>query len=133
MPRILKTLYEYFALYSSLTLLGLICLAWSAFALPLYFILPPRAGTAVGRFGIMAGFRIYSWSLSVTGTYKLDLRAIAVGDHCLFDALLLVAFAVRHSAAEDRAVELDRGLQVRHRDADMVDGNDVDADVVDAN
>ena len=101
MPRILKTLYEYFALYSSLTLLGLICLAWSAFALPLYFILPPRAGTAVGRFGIMAGFRIYSWSLSVTGTYKLDLRAIdtlrkgppvilAPNHPALIDALLIL-------------------------------------------
>jgi 1-acyl-sn-glycerol-3-phosphate acyltransferase len=101
MPRILKTPYEYFALYSSLTLLGLICLAWSAFALPLYFILPPRAGTAVGRFGIMAGFRIYSWSLSVTGTYKLDLRAIdtlregppvilAPNHPALIDALLIL-------------------------------------------
>jgi 1-acyl-sn-glycerol-3-phosphate acyltransferase len=101
MPRILKTIYEYFALYSSLTLLGLICLVWSLFALPLYFILPPRAGTAVGRFGIMAGFRIYSWSLSVTGTYKLDLRAIdtlrggppvilAPNHPALIDALLIL-------------------------------------------
>jgi 1-acyl-sn-glycerol-3-phosphate acyltransferase len=101
MPRILKTIYEYFALYSSLTLLGLICLTWSLFALPLYFILPPRAGTAVGRVGIMAGFRIYSWSLSVTGTYKLDLRAIdtlrggppvilAPNHPALIDALLIL-------------------------------------------
>jgi 1-acyl-sn-glycerol-3-phosphate acyltransferase len=101
MPRILKTIYEYFALYSSLTLLGLICLTWSVFALPLYFILPPRAGTAVGRFGIMAGFRIYSWSLSVTGTYKLDLHAIdtlrggppvilAPNHPALIDALLIL-------------------------------------------
>ena len=51
MPRFLKIIYEYFALYSSLTLLGLICLAWSVFALPLYFILPARIGTAVGRRG----------------------------------------------------------------------------------
>jgi 1-acyl-sn-glycerol-3-phosphate acyltransferase len=101
MPRILKTAYEYFALYSSLTLLGLICLTWSVFALPLYFILPPRVGTAVGRFGIMAGFRIYSWSLSATGTYKLDLRAIdtlrggppmilAPNHPALIDALLIL-------------------------------------------
>ena len=76
MPRFLKILYEYFALYSSLTLLGLICLTWSVFALPLYFILPARLGTAVGRRGIMAGFRLYSWSLSITGTYRLDLRAV---------------------------------------------------------
>jgi 1-acyl-sn-glycerol-3-phosphate acyltransferase len=101
MPRIFKIIYEYFALYSSLTLLGVICLTWSVFALPLYFVLPPRAGTAVGRFGIMAGFRIYSWSLMVTGTYRLDLRAIdtlrggppvilAPNHPALIDALLIL-------------------------------------------
>jgi len=56
MLRPLKTAYEYFALYSSLTLLGLICLIWSVFALPLYFLLPRRIGSAVGRRGIMSGF-----------------------------------------------------------------------------
>jgi 1-acyl-sn-glycerol-3-phosphate acyltransferase len=76
MPRPLKILYEYFALYSSLTLLGLICLTWSVFAIPLYFILPRRIGTAVGRRAIMSGFRIYAWSLSVTRAYRLDLRDI---------------------------------------------------------
>ena len=51
MLRPLKILYEYFALYSSLTLLGLICLTWSVFALPLYFILPrtPRHGGRPAR------------------------------------------------------------------------------------
>ncbi len=72
----MKIIYEYFALYSSLTLLGLICLTWSVFALPLYFILPTRIGTAIGRRGIMVGFRIYTWSLSITRAYHLDLRAI---------------------------------------------------------
>ena len=101
MLRPFKTLYEYFALYSSLTLLGLICLAWSALALPLYFILPRRAGTAVGRRGIMSGFRIYAWSLSVTRTYRLDLRDIdslrggppvilAPNHPTLIDALLIL-------------------------------------------
>src|SRR6202041_3006736 len=101
MLRPLKILYEYFALYSSLTLLGLICLTWSVFALPLYFILPARLGTAVGRRGIMAGFPLYSWSLSVTGTYRLDLRAVdtlkggppvilAPNHPALIDALLIL-------------------------------------------
>jgi 1-acyl-sn-glycerol-3-phosphate acyltransferase len=76
MPRPLKIIYEYFALYSSLTLLGLICLAWSVFAIPLYFILPRRVGTALGRRAIMSGFRLYAWSLSFTRAYKLDLRDI---------------------------------------------------------
>ena len=101
MPRFLKIIYEYFALYSSLSLLGLICLTWSVFALPLYFILPARLGTAVGRRGIMAGFRIYSWSLSITRTYRLDLKAIdtlrdgppvilAPNHPALIDALLIL-------------------------------------------
>ena len=76
MPRPFRILYEYFALYSSLTLLALICLTWSVFALPLYFILPRELGTAVGRRGISTGFRLYAWSLSITGSYRLDLTAI---------------------------------------------------------
>src|SRR5580658_1704375 len=101
MLRSLKITYEYFALYSSLTLLGLICLSWSVFALPLYFILPRRLGTAVGRRGIMSGFRLYAWSLSITGAYRLDLTAIdalrggpplilAPNHPCLIDALLIL-------------------------------------------
>src|SRR6195256_1165588 len=101
MPRPLKIIYEYFALYSSLTLLGLICLTWSVFALPLYLLLPQRIGTAVGRRGIMSGFRLYAWSLSVTRTYRLDLRAIdslrggppmilAPNHPSLIDALLIL-------------------------------------------
>ena len=101
MRRPLKILYEYFALYSSLALLGLICLTWSVFALPLYFILPRREGTAIGRRGIMSGFRIYAWSLSITRTYLLDLQDIdslkggpplilAPNHPCLIDALLIL-------------------------------------------
>jgi 1-acyl-sn-glycerol-3-phosphate acyltransferase len=101
MPRFARTLYEYFALYSSLTLLGIICLTWSVFALPLYFILPVRLGTSIGRRGIMSGFRLYAWSLSITGAYRLDLRAIdslrggppvilAPNHPCLIDALLIL-------------------------------------------
>ena len=101
MLRPVRTLYEYFTLYSSLTLLGVICLTWTVFALPLYFILPRRIGTALGRRAIMAGFRIYAWSLSVTGTYHLGLQAVdalrggpplilAPNHPCLIDALLIL-------------------------------------------
>jgi 1-acyl-sn-glycerol-3-phosphate acyltransferase len=76
MTRFLKTVYEYIALYGCLTWLALICLAWSVVALPLYVVLPARFGTAVGRRGIMAGFRLYAWSLALTGAYRLDLREI---------------------------------------------------------
>jgi 1-acyl-sn-glycerol-3-phosphate acyltransferase len=101
MMRPFKIIYEYFALYSSLSLLGLICLTWSLFAVPLYFILPRRMGTAIGRRGIMLGFRMYAWSLSITRAYYLDLRAIdslrggppvilAPNHPCLIDALLIL-------------------------------------------
>lgn len=101
MLRPLKILYEYFALYSSLTLLGVICLIWSVFALPLFFLLPARVGTAIGRRGIMSGFRIYTWSLSLTRAYHLDIRDIdslkggppvilAPNHPCLIDALLIL-------------------------------------------
>lgn len=101
MLRPFRILYEYFALYSSLTLLGVICLTWSVFALPLYFFLPRVLGTAVGRRGISTGFRLYAWSLSITGCYRLDLGAIdtlkdgppvilAPNHPCLIDALLIV-------------------------------------------
>ena len=101
MPRLLKTAYEYFALYASLTLLGLICLSWSVFALPLYYLLPRSLGTKVGRRGIMQGFRIYAWSLSITKSYRLDLSALdslrgappmilAPNHPSLIDALLIL-------------------------------------------
>jgi 1-acyl-sn-glycerol-3-phosphate acyltransferase len=71
------------------------------FALPLYFILPVRLGTSIGRRGIMSGFRLYAWSLSITGAYRLDLRAVdslrggppvilAPNHPCLIDALLIL-------------------------------------------
>jgi 1-acyl-sn-glycerol-3-phosphate acyltransferase len=101
MPRPLKTVYECFALYTSLALLGLICLAWSVFALPLYYILPCGLGTRVGRRGIMRGFRLYAWSLSITRSYRLDLTALdslrssppmilAPNHPSLIDALLIL-------------------------------------------
>ncbi len=102
MLRPFRTLYEYAALYSSLTLLGIICLTWSCIALPLYCILPRRPGMVVGRRGISAGFRLYVWSLAVTRCYKLDLSAIdalrgaepvilAPNHPCLIDALLILS------------------------------------------
>ena len=101
MLRPLRIVHEYCALYSSLLLLGAICLTWSAFALPLYFLLPRDAGTAVGRRAIMAGFRLYAWALAVTGSYRLDLTALdalrggapvilAPNHPCLIDALLIL-------------------------------------------
>jgi 1-acyl-sn-glycerol-3-phosphate acyltransferase len=101
MLRLLKTAYEYFALYTSLALLGLICLGWSVFALPLFYLLSRGVGTKVGRRGIMYGFRLYAWSLSITRSYRLDLSALdalrggpsmilAPNHPSLIDALLIL-------------------------------------------
>jgi 1-acyl-sn-glycerol-3-phosphate acyltransferase len=101
MPRLLKTACDYFALYTSLTMLGLICLGWSVFALPLYYVLPRELGTKIGRRGIMLGFRLYAWSLSITHSYHLDLSELdalrgepsmilAPNHPSLIDALLIL-------------------------------------------
>src|SRR5262249_30474749 len=76
MLRALKIIHEYVVAYVLLTLLGVICLLFSVWALLMYPLLPGRTGTAAGRFGIMAGFRAFSWALTLTGAYKLDLSAI---------------------------------------------------------
>jgi 1-acyl-sn-glycerol-3-phosphate acyltransferase len=101
MQRPFRTLYEYVAVYLSLTLLALICLTWSAIALPLYLLLPTGLGTRIGRHGFSVAFRFYAWALSVTGSYRLDLHALdklrdgppvilAPNHPCLIDALLIV-------------------------------------------
>src|ERR1700681_1518685 len=93
--------YECAVFYSSLVVLGLICLSWTVLALPLYVLLPQRPGTAVGRAGIMAGFRGYTRWLSVVRAYRLDLSAIdalrdgpalilAPNHPCMIDALLIL-------------------------------------------
>ncbi|HET9390119.1 MAG TPA: lysophospholipid acyltransferase family protein [Steroidobacteraceae bacterium] len=100
-PRPLKTLHDYLVTYAMLIVLGLICLAFSLWALLVYPLLPRRWGTAAGRCGIMAGFRLYSWLLTLSGAYRLDLRAIdslregppvilAPNHPSLIDALLIL-------------------------------------------
>ncbi len=102
MLRPLKIVHEYAVAYVLLVLLGVICLLFSVWALVMHPLLTRRAGTAAGRFGIMAGFRAFSWALSVTGAYKLDLSAIdslrdgppvilAPNHPSLIDALLILS------------------------------------------
>jgi 1-acyl-sn-glycerol-3-phosphate acyltransferase len=100
-PRLLKTLIDHLATYAILIWLGMICLSWSVLALIAYPLLPRRWGTALGRFGIMTGFRMFAGTLSLTGSYRLDLTAIdelrggppivLVPNHpSLIDALLIL-------------------------------------------
>jgi 1-acyl-sn-glycerol-3-phosphate acyltransferase len=70
-----RMLLDYVRLYSSLLLLALICLTWSLLTIPLY-LLPRRAGIAIGRSGIMAGFRFYGYWLSLIGAFRLDLSEV---------------------------------------------------------
>jgi 1-acyl-sn-glycerol-3-phosphate acyltransferase len=101
MLRSLKVVHDYFVAYALLIVLGIICLIYSVWALIMYPLLPRRMGTAVGRFGIMAGFRMFGWALSLSGAYKLDLTAIdslrdgppvilAPNHPSLIDALLIL-------------------------------------------
>jgi 1-acyl-sn-glycerol-3-phosphate acyltransferase len=101
MQRLLKTLFDHLATYAILAWLGLICLSWSVLALVCYPLLPRRWGTSFGRVGIMAGFRMFAWTLTWSGAYRLDLRAldalrggppiVLVPNHpSLIDALLIL-------------------------------------------
>jgi 1-acyl-sn-glycerol-3-phosphate acyltransferase len=101
MQRLLKSLIDHLVTYFNLVWLGVLCLAWSVIALVAYPLLPRRWSTAFGRAGIMGGLRLYSWTLSLTGAYRLDLRAIdslrggppvlLVPNHpSLIDALLIL-------------------------------------------
>lgn len=101
MQRMLKSLVDHVATWVILAWLGLICLTWSALALIAYPLLPRRWGTAFGRWGIMAGFRLFAGTLSGSGAYRLDLKAIdalrggppvlLVPNHpSLIDALLIL-------------------------------------------
>lgn len=101
MLRPLKVIHEHVIACTVLTLLGLMCLLFSGWALLMHPLLPRRMGTAAGRFGIMAGFRAFSWALTMTGAYKLDLSSIdslrdgppvilAPNHPSLIDALLIL-------------------------------------------
>jgi len=76
MMRLLRALRDYAMLYGSLLVFALICLTWTLAALPLYLLLPRRAGATIGRRGISGGFRLYAWWLASIRAYHLDLGAI---------------------------------------------------------
>ena len=71
-----RAVYEYATLYSSLALFALLCLSWSLITVPLFVLLPRRVAQRAGRYGIMAGLRLYTRWLERCGAYRLDLRAL---------------------------------------------------------
>jgi len=106
MPRLprrwLHRLYEYFALWFGLGLLGAISLTWSTLSVPLYYVLPKRWTVPLGRWAITAGFRSYLGALALIGACRFDLSAldslrdegpmiVAPNHPCLLDALMVLS------------------------------------------
>jgi 1-acyl-sn-glycerol-3-phosphate acyltransferase len=76
MQRLRRSLVDPVLTYVIVAWLGIVCLSYTLLALPAYYVLSRRWGAACGRFGIMAGFRLYAWTLQLTRAYRLDLSAI---------------------------------------------------------
>ncbi|HWR77707.1 MAG TPA: lysophospholipid acyltransferase family protein [Thiobacillus sp.] len=100
--RALHRLYEYFALWFGLVLLGAISLTWSLLAVPLFYLLPKRWADPLGRLAITTGFRLYLGALSLIGACRFDLGAldalraegplvIAPNHPCLLDAVMVIS------------------------------------------
>lgn len=70
--------YDYLVLYLGLIWLGVVCLAWTPLALIARPLLSLRSGRALGRYVIMAGFRMYLASLSLSRRCSFDLEALDV-------------------------------------------------------
>lgn len=98
----LLNIYDYLVLYLGLIWLGVVCLAWTPIALIAYPILSVRQGRALGRYIIMAGFRLYLASLTISRRCTFDLRAldalrdetsliIAPNHPCLLDAVMIMS------------------------------------------
>ncbi|MBE0620115.1 MAG: 1-acyl-sn-glycerol-3-phosphate acyltransferase [Burkholderiales bacterium] len=100
--RVLLNGYDYLVLYLGLAWLGIMCLAWTPIALIMYPLLSERRGRALGRYVIMAAFRVYLASLSVSRRCSFDLKAldvlrdeppliIAPNHPCMLDAVMVIS------------------------------------------
>lgn len=72
----LRATYEYSALSFGLAFLAFLCIAWSVLSVILYWPLPKRWARKLGRFVIMAGFRLYLAVLGWIGSCRFDLSAL---------------------------------------------------------
>ncbi len=98
----LLNIYDYLVLYIGLIWLGVLCLAWSPIALIASPLLSARRGQMLGRYAIMAFFRLYLASLAVSRRCSFDLEAldalrdepsliIAPNHPCLLDAVMIIS------------------------------------------
>ena len=94
--------YDYLVLFAGLAWLGMLCLAWTPVAMLAHLLLSEHRGRALGRYAIMATFRIYLASLSVSRRCSFDLEAldvlrdepsliIAPNHPCLLDAVMVIS------------------------------------------
>jgi 1-acyl-sn-glycerol-3-phosphate acyltransferase len=76
MRRRLHTVYEYFALWFGLGMLGFVCLFWTPLLWILYRLQPQRSGGRLGRYVNMTWLRFYLWTLSLCGACRFDIRGL---------------------------------------------------------
>lgn len=100
--RALLKIYDYLVIYLGLIWLGVLCLAWTPIALMAYPLLSAWRGRALGRYVVMALFRLYLASLAVSRRFSFDLEAldalrdepsliIAPNHPCLLDAVMIIS------------------------------------------
>ncbi len=98
----LLNIYDYLVVYLGVAWLGLLCLAWTPFAIIFSLLLPASMGRPLGRYAIMWIFRVYLATLSMTRRFSFDLEAldtlrdeppliIAPNHPCLLDALMVIS------------------------------------------
>ena len=86
--RLLLGFYDYLVLYLGLAWLGVLCLTWTLAAAVLYYLLPPPLAIRLGRYAIMAGFRLFLASLQLSRRCHFDLSAL---DSLRHEAPLIIA------------------------------------------
>lgn len=98
----LRSLWDGARTYFGLALLGITGLAWTLFAVPLYYLLPRRPGLLAGRWLIHVAFRWYLRILRWIGACRFDLTAldalrdqgpmiVAPNHPSLIDAVLVIS------------------------------------------
>lgn len=100
--RFLQNIYDCLVIYLGLAWLGILCLAWTPIAIILRLLLPASQARALGRYAIMAVFRIFLGTLSLSRRFSFDLEAldtlrdtpsliIAPNHPCLLDAVMVIS------------------------------------------
>lgn len=98
----LWAIYEHVAMAIGLGSLALICVTWLPFAMVLHPLLPRRLGQVIGRWAIMASFRLYLSLLTTLCACRFDLseldqlrdcgKVIVAANHpTLLDVVLIVS------------------------------------------